>query len=816
MYSLRIILFPVIFLLAGQCFGQLNPEYQLVKGKKDETVTTMIKSLGITPTSTNSFGIPYDGLQFIPAGGNDYEMIFTPSPNITGQVDIIVEYYDLGIFPGFPSVRYSTYRHEIKPSLVEAFDEVVISGAPNVIIDALANDSNSDGTLSISEIAYVEGGFANIGSDGMIHFTFEADSPSAMISYVAEDENGVGDNGFVRVFNSAAAVEEEIAISLNNKEVIDFYVANPALALTNGPDFGSYETTDWISYQYIPNATYEGEDSIEFTDGNGTVCTFVINVVEKNLFSTFAIDDYVYTSVNETITFNVFDNDYRDDLTIIDFSPELTYLGNGDFSYTPDVDETGGNIFYYKIFSGLMFHETNIFLSIDDYKPVGGETHLFEVVSGNEFLIEHSAPLKGYYFEPLTDPVHGVVSIASAGDVFDSACNDAAYTLPESSILYLAEPGYEGDDAFEVNYCTPGGNCHIVKIDINVIPDDGNCVCIADCVWPGDFNADGMVNMKDLLSFGLNVGQSGEARDTLGSTTWSPFSSNNWEYLDQTLNTDLKYSDADGNGFITENDLAAFNKNYGKQSKLISKDVLAITETPLILSTTQTEVDSGEWLYLDVSLGNEDNPYIDFYALTFDFSIDEDLIDEESACFQLDDDSWISYDSPLVESFQQISPGNMSFGVSRITLDAVSGSGAIATFKFIVEEEINGFRDSDGKLILNLGLENAVGYNQKGQAVALSTNTVQVDLNLKNEKVNDLKIQTYPNPASDLITIESNKAMDFITITDMTGRQVDAFKSPKSPSFQHDISQLTDGIYFIKVVSGNESSVHKISHFSAN
>jgi len=803
-------------LLAGQCFGQLNPEYQLVKGKKDETVTTAIKSLGITPTAANSFGIPYESLGFIHNGGNDYEMVFTPMPNVTGQVDIIIEYYDLGIFPGFPSVRYSTYRHEIKPSLVKTSDEVVISGAPNVIIDALANDSNSDGTLNISEIAFVEGGIANIGSDGNIHFTFEADSPSATITYVAEDENGVGDSGMIRVFNSTAAVEEEVALSLNNKEVINFYVANADLELTNGPEFGTYVTTDWISYQYIPNATFEGEDSIEFSDGNGTACTFVINVVEKNLFSTFAIDDYVYTSVNEAITFNVFDNDYRDDLTIIDFSPELTYLGDGNFSYTPDVDEAGGNIFYYKIFSGLMFHEANIFLSIDDYKPVGDESHLFEVVAGNEFLIEHSSPLKGYTFESLTDPLHGVITILDGGDTFDSACNDSAYTIPESSILYLAEPGYEGADAFEVNYCTPGGNCHIVKVDINVIPDDGNCICTADCVWPGDFNGDGMVNMQDLLSFGLNVGQNGESRDTLEATDWSPFNSNNWDYLEQTLSSDLKHLDADGNGYVSENDLTAFNDNFGRQSKLISKDVLAITETPLILSTNQTEVDSGEWLYLDVSLGDADNPYIDFYALSFQFSIDEDLIDEESACFQLDNESWLSYDSPLIESFQQPSPGNMSFGVSRINLDPVSGSGGFATFKFIVEEEIDGFRDSDGKFVMNLGLENAVGYNQRGEAIALTTNTVQVDLNLKNEKVNDLKIQTYPNPASDFITIESNKAMDYIYITDMTGRQIDAFKAPKSPSFQNDLSQLADGIYFIKVVSGSESSVHRVSHFSAN
>ena len=133
-----------------------------------------------------------------------------------------------------------------------------------------------------------------------------------------------------------------------------------------------------------------------------------------------------------------------------------------------------------------------------------------------------------------------------------------------------------------------------------------------------------------------------------------------------------------------------------------------------------------------------------------------------------------------------------------------------------MEEELDGFRDSDGKFILNLGLENAVGYDHKGNPIALTTNKVEVELNLTNEKVNQFEVQTYPNPAADFVTIESNKAIDQVYVSDMTGRLIDSYKAPKSPAFQHDLSQYADGIYFIKVVSGQESSVHKVSRFSSN
>ncbi len=816
MHSIRITFTLLLGLIASQLFSQLNPEYQLVKVKKNEVMTSTILSLGNTPQVANAFGVDYESMIITQVSGTLYQMEFEPKFNKLGQVDIVIEYYDTGVFPGFPTVRYATYRHEIKESIVETVDEVVISDSPNVVIDVLANDTNSDGDLGLSEIAFVQGGSAEIDANGQISFTFDSDQGQGMISYIATDDFGTGNHGLVRVFNANADIQEEIEISLNNKENISFYLPNSDFELTDGPEFGTYETSDWVTYTYVPNDIYVGEDEIEFSDADGNVCTFLMNIVEKDLYSTFVNDDYVYTSINQTIdSFSVFDNDFRDEFAIIDHSPELNYLGDGKFSYSPGQDEFGSNIFYYKIFSGLQFHEANIFVSIDDYEPVGAETHLFEVTSGSEFLIEHSAPLTGYEFEVLTSPLHGALTILNTDDNVTSGCAED-YTVKESSVIYLAEPGYEGTDAFELNYCTAGGNCHVVKIDINVIADNGDCVCTAGCVWPGDFNADGIVNMKDLSGYGLNIGNNGSARPLPGTTSWNGFAADNWNFLDQGFNNDLKHLDADGNGYLTSNDLEAFESNFGKQSKLVSKEVHTITETPLILSTTQTEVDSGEWLYLDVHLGDELNPVIDFYSLAFSFNISEDLIDEESACFLPLDNSWIEYDSPVQDIFQQPTAGQMSFGMTRLTSVPISGSGPIATLKFIVEDELDGFRDSDGKFILNLELEDAVAYNHRGQAVGLTTNEIQVTLNTENEKVNSFKVNTYPNPASEFITIESNKVIDQVVITDITGRLIESFKAPKSPSFEHSILDYTDGIYFIKTTSGQESNIEKVSIIGSN
>jgi len=808
----------VFCLFSLSSFAQLNPEFQLVKIKKNEVASTVISSLYASPLIANSEELDdnYEILKIEPLSGSEYEIIFQPTIDFTGHVDLIIEYYDVGTFPGFPSVQYASIKHEVKTSLVQANNEVILSQSSNVLIDPLVNDENSDGTLSIEQLVFVDGGEASLNANGEVSFNFNEDSTIGFVSYIAEDELGTGDEGLIRIIRTQTTENAGIEFSVNNKESIDFYLGGLTFEIAQDANHGTLETNDGQTYSYTPNSSYSGIESIQFQNDLGQICEIEIQVVEKEISNSFVNNDYIYTSINESIVFDVFENDLRSEYEVVDHSPELVYLGNGNFEYAPDYNENGANIFYYKVFTGLYFHTAQIFISIDDYAPYGSDVHSFNVYDGTNFVIQHNAPITGYSFEILSDAQHGLITIKNAGELLDSECA-TSQILEESVVEYFAEPGFEGIDAFELNYCTPGGNCHIVKIEANIITNTNNdCNCQVGCVWPGDFNNDGIVNLRDLMTLGVNIGEKGIERSTQNGNEWAGSTSDTWGFQALDSNADLMHMDANGDGYISIDDATAVYENFGLQNRLTSKEVHAISSIPIILSTTQTEVDSGEWLYLDVSLGSEEFPVIDFYGLSFEFNLNPGLIDESTACFTPAKDSFAYYDAPYADITQVSAPGNISVGVTRLTGVPVSGSGYLGILKFIVTEELDGFRGEDGKLEIRMDLDDALAYDMFGNATALKSNEVSVLLDTSsNTKDFVLNAKMYPNPTSEILNIEANEAIDKINIIDASGQLIKSIKTNES-NLSIPVGELSDGLYFFNLISGTTDKTIKVGIFNQN
>jgi hypothetical protein len=76
----------------------------------------------------------------------------------------------------------------------------------------------------------------------------------------------------------------------------------------------------------------------------------------------------------------------------------------------------------------------------------------------------------------------------------------------------------------------------------------------------------------------------------------------------------------------------------------------------------------------------------------------------------------------------------------------------------------------------------------------------------------NFKAQTiYPNPASSGFTINSLSKNSHIHIFDMSGKELLRFEIPNSPQLFIDTQTLPAGIYFVKVLSKESSSTHKLS-----
>lgn len=73
------------------------------------------------------------------------------------------------------------------------------------------------------------------------------------------------------------------------------------------------------------------------------------------------------------------------------------------------------------------------------------------------------------------------------------------------------------------------------------------------------------------------------------------------------------------------------------------------------------------------------------------------------------------------------------------------------------------------------------------------------------EDYKNIKPKIYPNPSKGIINIE-NKNLDRIIIYDMSGRII----REMIPQSQIDLSDITKGVYLIKLISGTKSLVDKI------
>ncbi len=84
---------------------------------------------------------------------------------------------------------------------------------------------------------------------------------------------------------------------------------------------------------------------------------------------------------------------------------------------------------------------------------------------------------------------------------------------------------------------------------------------------------------------------------------------------------------------------------------------------------------------------------------------------------------------------------------------------------------------------------------------------------LANEEfdVNDLII--FPNPSSGLFTLASrNNTIDEIQVFDILGKQMNVVvNNQASDNLQFDLSHASSGIYFVKIKSGNQSTIKKIT-----
>lgn len=353
-----------------------------------------------------------------------------------------------------------------------------------------------------------------------------------------------------------------------------------------------------------------------------------------------------------------------------------------------------------------------------------------------------------------------------------------------------------------------------------------------DCVWPGDVNTDGEVNMMDFIAWGHAFGDSGTARIDTGISFKAHEASEDWQSgFDSTEtyapNVNSKYADCDGNGIVDSLDLVAIVQNSTLDCNInpsTSSGTVALS-----IQTFQEEVDLEDTLYFEVHLTDFFNVDVDSVTGLL-FSVNSNIPLEKPLSIDTDS-SWMGIKGENLTTLA-ISENSLNNGQSwncthaglvRTDKKSGSGSGKIAESLFIITirdfGEISSFEEqahlllsvNQGQLIKSDGSIVSVNTLESQSSISVVVNFPPGDPEVINAGFEIRK--WYPNPATESSTLEvysQNETKNTLQLYNMMGSLIYEEAIELRPGI-NDINISTNGLpsgMYFSVIKGKESNLY--------
>ncbi|MDX1406998.1 MAG: Ig-like domain-containing protein, partial [Saprospiraceae bacterium] len=758
---------------------------------------------------------PAIGTATMDLNDNQLTVDFVPVMGAVGVAEFIIEYW-ADVFPPYPTTR--AFRVYVDSSFVHAgkdYVSVEVNSLDNVIAP-LTNDtaiSNPLLPLEITHLPIVRNGTAEIAPDGQsILFTPTTDHEGmAYITYVACDPIGSCDKTEISICvlpTGPPALSDTIYLSTSNRAPVAVFLPAEGFEIEEAPDNGVLTVVSDDAWEYKPDQNFTGFDEFLLAKDSMYYRTVIVEVVYQEPANKFANHDRFYTRVDESVTFDVLANDVKQ-YPISSYTEPLygtlTFDSAGVFTYEPDSAFEGAIAFAYTTCFLTNCETADVIVYVGDMVPENALTYNLITQMDVPLVINYEIPLDGYAFTINALPDEGDLSLYAGTSTINVLCASVTgYDL----LVYEPALGFTGTDAFEIYYCIDGGDCHLVKVDVEV-EDPGfasPCPCVDRCVWPGDVDASGQVDMADLLSLGWHIGTVGQERDYPDNTKWMGQNAEDWEVLQVSAGVDVKYADSDGNGVVEEADMQSIIDHYLKKHTLVPQITGLKADYAFELIPQSTELDSGDVAILDIAIGSSAIPVVDMHGMQFSLNLPPDLIDSSSLQVYFDHDSWLGHDAPAVDLQIQPWHGRIDAAYSRGNGVTASGHGVISTMTFIVVDDIEGIRPPGSRVPLQVGVNYAGSVNGAGHSLGMDGLGTTLYLNLGKEDLEDDiedKLFVYPNPASgETLNVHLNgkRAIRSLELYDLTGRLLSAQDNINDKHYDLDISELHNGMYFVRVI----------------
>ncbi len=829
--SILITFFLAFVLASASSFAQ-NLPHMSFKVLKNDTVSFTLKANGYSPIDIVP---PAHG--DIPLGTSAgrveghpslkyYTMMYVPDQDFVGYDHAVIEY--LGT-PGTSVLSYHqkiiTVDIEVVNSLVEANTDIfnVQLNSSGDTLDVLSNDSASEGQVSLKRVFNAKNGVATRVGDSVFFIPNQGFEGTAFFNYEVEDSLGSSTVGEV-IVNVTDDLPQSLSYYVTNTSKVSISKLPLGFVISEDSDLHlgelSFENSPEIVY--TPFVDSVGLEQFTLTDGVDSVVVD-INVVETKKKGNVLVDDLFFTAENTELQFNVKKNDYKKNYFNISYTPTsngaLVHNGQGKFTYTPNPGFRGIDEFTYTAqLSFSLFQSATVRVVVNDFYPENSKPYSINTSKNSEVVLNYKIPIEDYHFQLNAQALEGEVVLYDGVDTVSVNCTEVE---GNNLIVYTPPVDYVGTDRFELLYCPPNNNCRVVKFNVNVLDEvvDSICPCgSGDCVWPGDVDNDGKVDVADLLPIGKFFGKVGAARVS-STQAWLGLSAEDWAYSQSEYDMNLKHVDADGDGVIGELDSLEVLKNYGNAHNLYNNVVTNKADYPIYLKSVQDTIIEGEELNLYVEVGDENYPARDLSGISYTMYLDPDIVDSSTLHHQFLVDSWIGNSSTSLQFSRQVFDGRVDAAFSRVSTLSVTGIGKISKCDLVVEDELDGLvpRSSSyrGQEIIpvTFRLSNIEGITDGGKMIGFPDQELVLFLKIKpeNYKSDSPNVRVYPNPAYNFLYLSSKDTeINRYRIYNTMGQlKLCSIEENGVAEQRIDISGLNRGIYFVDVFTSDNKRVTK-------
>ena len=519
---------------------------------------------------------------------------------------------------------------------------------------------------------------------------------------------------------------------------------------------GSYDDTGEIPL-YTPNLDFLGDDYLNF-DYNGVLKVIKMTTLDLE-DNNFAFDDQVYMTPYEgEREINVLSNDEygvaSDCWTLTSDAQYGTveWVFGQDVKgvprYTPPVGFVGVDWFTYSICppngNGGNLETATVYVFVSNYEP-SSSNFFMSTPKLTPLIVGYDVPILDFDFEITVDPDMGTVEFLQGNvDTVIYGQQVTGYNL----IIYTPDSSVDaGFDDFELEYCvTSNGICNYqktVKIDVEIldIGDGSGPMCFDDCIWAGDTNFDGVVNMEDLLPIGLCMGEVGIPRSDVNFSQWYGQYGDDWSPY---APMDLKHLDTDGDSIITALDTVAINNFYGNTHSLTPAEV-PFYDYQIVLSG-DIFADPGDLVEMEMYLGAADDPASNVYGFTFPFQYDPSVFVPSSVNIDFNTGSWLSYNSPVLHMSNNNLEGTMESGFTRTNGISASGHGQIGTLSFVIIDDLDILRTGREALQFKVGGGTSTVMNSAGMTYGINIGEATITIRPSKEDCTDYRRSTQSIP----------------------------------------------------------------------